>query len=153
MKKDENTKAVLAVVVGIAFLVSLLGLVVWNSHRLDLKESGTESSVTTTDPPLPPSDRNENGCYTPETVRNHYNETGCVEYTVGYVYETSAGTQFLDEKEDYQNGFVGYIPYNAEKLDINSLLGKDIQVSGDIQEYKGYPQIVINQASQVRVYE
>jgi hypothetical protein len=42
----------------------------------------------------------------------------------------SVGTKFLDEKEEYTSGFVGYIPYNsnAKDMDITSLNGKKIRV-------------------------
>jgi len=121
--------------------------------RTTEKSSYTNSTSNTS--PIPPSsDRGANGCYTSETVRKHYGENDCIVYSVGYTYETSAGTKFLDEKVSYTTGFVGYIPRGsaASGIDINALRGKNIKVTGNIQEYNGYPEIIINDASQVKVF-
>lgn len=105
-------------------------------------------------PPPPANDKDSNGCYTPETVRKHYGETDCVDFQVGYTHETSAGTKFIDEKVDYSSGFVAYIPWDsaANDIDLSAIDGKNIRVSGYIQQYNGYPEIVVNNRSQVGVY-
>lgn len=99
------------------------------------------------------SDKNSNGCYTTDLVRSHYGETGCVEFTVGYTYETRAGTKFIDEKVNYKDGFVVYVPRdsNFSTVDLESLQGKKIRVTGLITEYNGYPQIEATDYSQVKV--
>jgi hypothetical protein len=104
--------------------------------------------------PPPPSDKDANGCYTPNTVRNHYDENACIDYNVGYTYEDYAGTKFIDQLVNYTAGFVGYVPYNsaAQGIYLDQLQGKNIKVSGVITQYKGYPEIVINSLDQVRIY-
>jgi hypothetical protein len=116
--------------------------------------STENSSLTETKPSPPPSDKDENGCYTPDTVRKHYGEIDCVDFNVGYTYETSAGTKFIDEKQDYQNGFVIYIPSNStfSSVDLGQFDGKQIKASGLIKEYNGYPEIEASEYSQVRIY-
>ncbi len=154
MKSDEKASAIL--IVGATFLViaGALGYVVWNSHRNGLPSSEGTSVVAQRESPPPPSDKNENGCYTPETVRNHYGENDCVEFNVGYTYETSAGTKFIDEKQDYQNGFVVYIPNgsNFSSVSLEQFNGKTIKVTGLIKQYNGYPEIEATEYSQVSVY-
>ncbi len=103
---------------------------------------------------IPQSDRDTNGCYTPDTVRKHYGETDCVDYNVGYTYRTSAGTKFLDQLVNYSSGFVGYIPRGsaASGIDLSAVDHKNIKVTGLIQKYSGYPEIIINDLSQVSIY-
>jgi cytoskeletal protein RodZ len=110
--------------------------------------TGSSSTTTAT------SDKDANGCYTPATVRNHYGETACVDFNVGYTSQDSAGTKFIDQLTNYTAGFVGYIPWNSSANDINlsQLDGKNIKITGYIQEYDGYPEIVINELSQVGIY-
>ena len=136
------------------FSVLIIAIFVIFIHN-DIKSNSSDIPITTENSSYPPpSDRDVNGCYTPKTVRKHYGETDCVVYSVGYTYETSAGTKFLDEKVNYKAGFVGYIPRGsaASSIDINALRGKKIKVTGKIQEYKGYPEIIITDSSQVGVY-
>lgn len=101
-----------------------------------------------------PNGKDANGCYTPATVRDHYGENDCVDFTVGYTYETSAGTKFIDEKQDYQDGFVVYIPYNSafSSVDLSQFEGKQIKASGLIKKYNGYPEIEADDYSQVSIY-
>jgi hypothetical protein len=125
------------------------------SSTVPIDKSASNSQPTNSLTVSPPSSgKDSNGCYTPDNVRKHYGETACVDYNVGYVYETRSGTKFLDQLSNYTAGFVGYIPYdsNANNMDINSLDGKNIKVSGYIQQYNSYPEIVINDPAQVSVY-
>lgn len=100
-----------------------------------------------------PSNLASDGCYSSTDAASHYGEQGCVDYMVGYTYETAAGTEFLDEKQDYNTGFVGYIPASSS---VNpdyaaSLQGDAIRVSGTITQFSGHPQIEIDNSSQVTV--
>ena len=114
--------------------------------------ASTYSEVQT--PAPPPSDKDENGCYTPSTVRKHYGETDCVVFTVAYTYETSAGTKFIDEKVDYKNGFAVYIPRdsNFSTVELSQFEGKKIKATGLISEYNGSPQIEATEYSQVTIF-
>lgn len=154
MKEDEKLTIILVSVVAIALL---LGGGAFAYYRHIHQSNTVSTSAPDTGTPLKPtpSDKDANDCYTPDTVRKHYGETDCVDYSVGYTHTTSAGTKFLDQLVNYSAGFVGYIPWNsgARNMDIDVLLNKNIKVTGDIQEYNGYPEIIINDPSQVRVYQ
>lgn len=141
----------------IVWCVAIFVIVVWwsitysNSHKDTtipiVPVVGASSVVSDTD-------KDSNGCYTPDTVRNHYGENACVDYNVGYTYQTRAGTKFLDQLVNYASGFVGYIPYgsSASSINLSSIEGKNIKVTGLIQKYGGYPEVVITELSQVGVY-
>ena len=95
-----------------------------------------------------------NGCYTPTTVRQHENITGCVDFNVGYAYQDSAGTVFIDQLSDYTEGVQVYIPWNAPASDIDyqALEGKNIKATGYISDYNGSPQVTVNELSQIGIY-
>jgi hypothetical protein len=162
MSKDNKLTIITVSVVVLALLVGGGAFALYkHNHPNDTVAVTTNNKKTnppsgTLKPPSPPpSDKDANGCYTPETVRKHYGENDCVDYNVGYTYETSAGTKFLDQLVDYTSGFVGYIPWDsaASGINLSSLDGKDIKVTGLIQEYNGYPEIIINNSSQVSAYQ
>jgi hypothetical protein len=140
-KNEKRAKLIISLIVAVLLLAG--GVYVYNFVHKQTTVGAQQGS-----------DKDANGCYTPDTVRNHYGETACVDYNVGYVHETSAGTKFLDQLVNYSSGFVGYIAWNsgAHNMDIDSLLHKDIRVTGLIQKYGGYPEIIINDSSQVAVY-
>lgn len=94
-------------------------------------------------------------CYSAEHATEHKNEDGCVDFSVGYTYESSAGNKFIDQYEDYKSGFIVYIPSSttASKLDLNQFNGKDIRVSGQISDYYGSTEIVVTDVSQIKIYE
>jgi len=157
MRQNEQLMR-MTIILGIILTVTV-GVIAYDIHNANASvppsaKTQSNSNVVTAATPQS-NDKDTNGCYTPATVREHYGETACVDYIVGYVYETSAGTKFIDEKVDYYSGFVGYIPYYAAASNINlqSIDGKKVKVSGYIQEYNGYPEIVINDLSQVGVYQ
>jgi hypothetical protein len=116
--------------------------------------NNTPASSTPAIPPANP-DKDANGCYTPSTVRKHYGENACVDFYATYTYTTSAGTKFIDEKTDYNNGFVVYIPRNsnASTLGLNQFINKNIKVTGYISQYGGHPQIEVTNPDQLSIYK
>lgn len=147
MSKDDKIIAFVIIVVGVALAFASIQVI--KSMHKDASDNlavDCNASGTICDPPPE--------CYTPENVREHYGETHCVDFTVGYTYETSAGTKFIDEKQDYQNGFVVYVPAgsNFSSVDLNQFDGKKVSATGLIKEYNGYPEIEATEYSQVSVY-
>lgn len=104
---------------------------------------------------IPHSDLDKNGCYTPETIANHEGAKGCVDFTVGYTYTSSKGNKFIDQKQDYTAGAGVYIPVGtaAANIDLSKFNGKNVSVSGTIQEYDNAPQITVTNSSQVGIYQ
>lgn len=141
MKKEDYNRIISIAIILIACVV--ISLTVFFVSQAD------------NDPEPPPSDRDNNGCYTPDNVRKHYGETDCVDFSVGYTYVTSAGKKFIDEKQDYTSGFVVYIPRNSNfsSVDLAQFGGKKIKATGLIKEYNGYPEIEATEYSQVKVYQ
>lgn len=155
---SEDTKLAVIAVSVVAVLVTIVGgfyLLYKANHPTETYKADASSSSEQAEAVEPPSDKNTNGCYTPETVRNHYGETDCVDFQVGYTFETSGGTKFIDEKVDYQNGFVVYIPRDSEfsTVALSQFDGKTVKVTGLINSYNGYPQIEATSYSQVKIYE
>jgi len=151
--KQANNNAVFwGVILGLVilgFIVLISAYVVKGNNQ-----STNNTIISDPSPAPPPSDKDENGCYTPSTVRKHYGETDCVVFTVAYTYETSAGTKFIDEKVDYKNGFAVYIPRdsNFSTVELSQFEGKKIKATGLISEYNGSPQIEATEYSQVTIF-
>jgi len=137
-------------------VLATITIIVGGAYLLYQADSANVGQTQTSQPSeITSSDKDENGCYTTATVRSHYGESGCVDFYVGYVYETSAGTKFIDEKVDYQNGFVVYIPRGSDfsTVDLAQFKDRRIKVSGTIQEYNGYPEIEASTYEQVKIYD
>lgn len=137
--KKERNKEIAGIIVFITIVVAIVTVVKIHNHRVQSAQAAKAAA---------------NGCYTAQEASSHVGQTGCVDYHVGYTYETSAGTKFLDQYQDYSSGFVGYIPYNSsaeQDINLNDYNDKDIQVSGTIATYNGYTEIEIDNSSQVMI--
>ena len=143
---NDKKNSVIASIIIIVALVSFFAIIASRGSEGEISNSQTTDS-TLAEP--------TSTCFTPENVRDHYAENGCVEFTVGYTYETAAGTKFIDEKEDYKNGFVIYIPKDSAFSDteLSQYEGKNVRVSGLISQYSGYPQITATDEGQVEILD
>lgn len=107
--------------------------------------------VTATLEPTP------SGCINASEVGSHIGEEVCVEYFVSSAFQSAGGHIFLDEKEDYKNGFVSVIFSNTiEKFDQNPSDLYDqvtVRVRGVIKLYQGRPEIIINGPDQVMIVD
>jgi len=76
---------------------------------------------------------------------NHVGEYTTVRLHVGYTFTDNAGTEFLDQFQNYKNGFVVTI-YQSElsnfAFDPASLSGTTVDVTGTITTYDGYIEIL-----------
>lgn len=101
------------------------------------------------------SDLDSSGCYSAEKAKNHKNENACVDFNVGYTYESSAGNKFIDQYQNYTSGFIVYIPSSssARRVDLNQFKDKKIKVSGQIVDYNGATEIIVTDISQIKIYK
>ena len=87
-----------------------------------------------------------------ETWKN-IGKTTCVAFYPGYFYRTGYGTLFINEKQDYKNGFVVYFT-QRNMLSWETFLAKYrkplITVYGKIELYEGHPEIKVSSLSQIR---
>ena len=76
----------------------------------------------------------------------------CVAFHPGYFYRTSYGMLFIDEKEDYKNGFVAPFMYR-NMLSWDEFLARYkvdlIAVTGELVWYEGHPEIKVYDLSQI----
>ena len=136
--KPKQTETILRIVIIVA--VAILALWLFSSIA-----SPAVKTITSKD----------SECYSAEAAEDYKGENGCVNFNVGYTYESSSGNKFIDQYEDYETGFIVYIPYNspASKLSLDQFEGKNIKVSGDITDYYGATEIIVTEASQITIYE
>ena len=78
----------------------------------------------------------------------------CVVFHPGYFYDTGYGLMFIDEKEDYRNGFVAplmrYYMISWEEL-ISKYKVDKIAVTGELVWYEGHPEIKVYDLSQITI--
>ena len=81
-----------------------------------------------------------------DQVPAHNGQIETVRFRVARTYTTSAGTEFLDEKQDYTNGFVVTIfssdTGRFEADPASTPIGSEVDVTGRIQKYDGYWEIL-----------
>lgn len=87
----------------------------------------------------------------------HYAGTGksyCVVFHPGYFYHTGYGMMFIDEKEDYTNGFVAPL-MRYYMISWDELLARYrvdlIAVTGELVWYEGHPEIKVYDLSQITI--
>ena len=92
----------------------------------------------------------------PSEAGSYLGSNQTVAFHVGYTHVDSAGTEFLDQYVNYKSGFVVVIfsPVVAEfQNDPSSTYSnQNVAVSGTIQSYDGYYEIVVNDPSQVQLF-
>lgn len=78
----------------------------------------------------------------------------CVVFHPGWFYNTGYGLMFINEKEDYRNGFVAPL-MKYYMISWDELLAKyqvdKIAVTGELVWYEGHPEIKIYDLSQITI--
>ena len=81
-------------------------------------------------------------------------KTYCVAFHPGYFYSTGYGMMFINEKEDYRNGFVAPLMkyYMISWEDLLARYRVDmIAVTGELVWYEGHPEIKVYDLSQITI--
>lgn len=145
----ENAWTIVSIVV-IGALI-LWWIVASIPPKVDTVKTSTDDSSNI----LPVSDLNPNGCYSAEKAKEHKNENACVDFLVGYTYESAAGNKFIDQYQDYASGFIVYIPSgsSANNVDLSQFNNKNIKVTGEIVDYNGSTEIIVTDLSQIKIYQ
>jgi len=159
VKPSEWIKENIGVV--LFYLVIGVGIVWWFvvsiPPKVDTVVSNINSESSTVEPNKvtePVSDLNSNGCYSAEKAKDHKGEDACVDFLVGYTYESSSGNKFIDQYQDYSSGFIVYIPSSssANNTDLSQFNNKNIKVTGLIADYYGSTEIIVTELSQIKIY-
>ena len=97
-----------------------------------------------------PADRkniSDNSSYiSPSDASNYVGQYETVRFNVGYTFTDSAGTEFLDQYQNYATGFVVTI-FSSELRNFSvdpasTYEGSTVDVSGMVSTYNGYIQIL-----------
>ena len=117
-------------------------------HDGRLYEVGTQSEITA-------GKSSGDYCLSASDTWSHIGEKRCVVFSYTYM-ACSNGYCFLDEKQDYKNGFVAffgkYNMYNWETFSSTYKNKGPILVCGQIYSYEGHPEIKITDvAAQTRL--
>ncbi|MHB8578975.1 MAG: hypothetical protein ACYDA4_03830 [Ignavibacteriaceae bacterium] len=87
-------------------------------------------------------------------AKNHIGENETVTGLDSQVYHSRGGTYFLNIDGDYPgNTFTAIIFKSDVKKfkDIDSNVGKEVEVKGKIKEYNGKPEIILKSESQIEI--
>ena len=85
---------------------------------------------------------------------NYIGKTVAVVDTVSGVYLSKTGTYFINMGGEYpDNAFTAVIfKSDTSKFhDVESLVGKVVEVTGKVKEYQGKPEIVVENGEQLKV--
>lgn len=95
--------------------------------------------------------------YSAEEAWDHIGEYATVVYRVNNPYRSGKGNIFLNEKQDYRNGFTGVIFANVahrwSQSPTSLYGGRTVRVTGMIKTYEGHPEIIIESPEQVEVVD
>jgi hypothetical protein len=95
------------------------------------------------------------GVISPKEAWSQIGKTETVRYHVSKTGSTNSGTEFLDEKLNYKNGFVTVIFSNVlDRFPMDPTAkyeGKTIDVTGTIKQYGGYVEILAFDPSQIHL--
>jgi DNA/RNA endonuclease YhcR with UshA esterase domain len=90
--------------------------------------------------------------YSPDEAAKHVGETATVKGRVDSFHQSGKGNMFLNMGGKYPNqAFTAFIPSSsaAEFSNAQQFDGKTVSVSGKITLYKGKPEIVVTNISQI----
>ena len=93
------------------------------------------------------------GCIPFGEARNHIGSTRCVTGKVLRVQQGNGGVHFFDFCEDYRvcPFTVVVFPSDLKKIgDLRQLQGRHIEIEGQVKEYDGRAEIILNRLSQLR---
>lgn len=90
----------------------------------------------------------------PSEAQNYVGQNVIVKGYVAQVSKSKGGNVFLNFEKKYPNQIFTAVVFkkNANKFsNIEKYQGKTVEVSGFIQVYKGKPQIVLEEPSQIKI--
>ena len=85
---------------------------------------------------------------------NAIGQEATVQFSVGYPYTSTAGDEFLNEKQNYLSGFTAVI-YRSELSNfqtdpVTEYGNSTVDVTGTITQYEGHPEIIVSEPSQIQ---
>jgi len=92
-------------------------------------------------------------CMPIQEAAKHIGDTACVVGKVAGVNESHSGTTFINFCEDYRKCPFSVVVFARDLRnigDVRGLVGKSIEIHGQIREYDGRPEIVLNQTRQLK---
>ena len=112
------------------------------SAGISLSACGSNSPA----PDISQTPTTQSGPIDPSQASNYLGQYETVRFTVGYTFTDSAGTEFLDQYQNYTSGFVVTI-FSSDLGNFNvdpasTYLGQTIDVSGVVTTYNGYVEIL-----------
>ena len=134
-------------VAGIVLAVFCVGVLVGRrSSRFPLATSSSASQFS--------SSGNTGGCVDFHAAGPHAGQPGCVSGRLMKVFASRGGNTFLDFCEDYHNCPFTSVIFSSDKSkfgDLDSLVGRQIEIRGPITVYQGKPEIIIRDPEQIQL--
>ena len=89
-------------------------------------------------------------------AENYIGKIEIVEGFANQIYHSRGGTCFIDMDGDYPNNVFTAVIFKSDLKkfkDIDEYEGKEIEVKGIIKEYRGKPEIILKNKSQIQIIE
>ncbi len=93
-------------------------------------------------------------CYLSKDAQHEIGKDTCVEFYVNNAVKSKNGNIFLNEKEEYKNGFsVTIYANNVSNFPTSPIYYQyqTIDVAGVIKLYQGHPEIIVSDPTQIAV--
>jgi hypothetical protein len=126
------------------------GMFFGSSNSIKSDQKPTQASIAD----IVDQDNAPSGCISIEDAQNFAGSEACVQGAIIKVFTSKSGTVFLDFCENYQEcPFTAVIFKSSAKKfeDLKAFENKIVQIRGMIKTYKGKPEIIINEPSQIIV--
>ena len=146
MEDKARFRSIVAIII---ILVACAGLLSWIIPTLTKPEEPINQGTS-----ISQGGKTESNCITAAEAWSNIGKNTCVIFYPGK-FAKSNGYFFIDEKEDYKNGFVVFIGkknlISWENFLSKYNVGKKIKVSGTIEKYEGHPQIKVYSLDKITV--
>jgi hypothetical protein len=117
------------------------------------EQNGSSSVAVQAGEPLSAVGQGEN-CVSYAEAGNFVGENKCVFGKIDDVYTSSGGTVFFDFCPDYKTcpfSAVIFKPDSPGFPDLEQYQGKTVEITGLVKTYQGRPEIILNDASQIKI--
>ncbi len=95
-------------------------------------------------------------CWNISDAQSHVGENGCVVGKIEKVFISKSGTIFFDYCSDYKTCPFTAVIFKSDSSKFDNIYeyqGKTIELKGLIKSYKGKPEIIINDSSQIKIID
>ncbi len=134
---------------GAAIMIVSASLGALVTHSLARRHAGIHVTHV-----VAPAESPKGGCVDFHDAQSHVGVSTCVSGRVVRAFTSRAGNAFLDFCPDYRHCAFKSVIFASDLPkfgDLEALVGRDVEIQGQITAYQGQTQIIIHDSVQIRV--